>query len=365
MKVGVNGRALCKSQTSGVGQYVSQLVSELSDARDGYDLSIKLYGAAGVEDAPVGVETTGANAPPSGPLAHLWEQFALPVELSGAGLDIFHASSGLPPVIADTPLVTTIHDISPVTHPEWFSPAYSTLYRIVTPIAIRASDRIITVSDFVRDEVVNRYSSAKGKTVRVYNGVVPMEHDGPAPYDELEPDGYLLFVGAVNPRKNIDGLLQAYERYRDCVDFPRPLVLVGPSDSVFAEQDLPEVPGVHNFGFVSDEELSWLYSNAALLVFPSLYEGFGLPIVEAMRVGTPVLTSDRGAMKEIAGNAGHLIDPTNATAISDGILEVLANREYRDTLSQRAKRRSGAFTWSKTAKQTYNVYQSVIEESER
>ncbi|GAB7121147.1 hypothetical protein JCM9743_36180 [Natrinema sp. JCM 9743] len=114
-------------------------------------------------------------------------------------------------------------------------------------------------------------------------------------------------------------------------------------------------------GFVSEAKLTWLYDNAALFVFPSLYEGFGLPILEAMSVGTPTLTSDCGAMSEVAGDAAHLVDPTDVDAIASGIEHVLDDPEKRHNLSQRGKQRATTFSWERTAKQTAIVYEEVAE----
>jgi len=234
---------------------------------------------------------------------------------------------------------------------------------VLTPLAVLASDRIITVSEFARDEVVNVYPTAAGKTTAIYNGVTPRDPTDVEPVNSLSPGQFLLFVGSVNPRKNLSGLLRAYRQYRQQTDDPRSLVLVGPDDDVFASTNLPAVNGVRRLGYTSEAKLTWLYDRAALLVFPSLYEGFGLPILEAMSAGTPVVTSDRGAMAEIADDAAHLVDPTESTAIASGIQDVLDDDEYQETLSQRGKSHSAQFSWARTARCTLEVYQEAINES--
>jgi glycosyltransferase involved in cell wall biosynthesis len=229
-------------------------------------------------------------------------------------LDVFHTPAGQPPLVASVPLVTTIHDVSPITHPEWFSTPYAALYRILTPLAIRASDRVLTVSEFSRDEIVRTCPAAAGKTIAVPNGVRPRDPSGGIPVEGLDTGEFLLFVGANNPRKNIETLIGAYREYRRRASSPVDLALAGPNNDVFAELNLPTVEGVRTLGFVSDDELTWLYHNAAAFVFPSLYEGFGLPILEAMSAATPVITSNRGAMAEVAGDAARLVDPTDRPA---------------------------------------------------
>jgi len=364
VRVGINGRVLTKPSPGGVGRYTHRLLAELAaDSEGAYECSPVAVGAAGTSDLPDGVEVTGTVPTHSGLRAHLWEQVSLPRILTSEKYDVFHTPAGHPPVLSGTPLVTTIHDISPITHPEWFSDAYVTLYRVLTPLAVRASDCIITVSEFARDEIVDVYPAAAGKTTAIYNGVTPRDPTDAEPVDSLNSGQFLLFVGAVNPRKNLSGLLRGYRQYRQRTDDPLSLVLVGPDDDVFASTDLPAVNGVRRLGFVSESKLTWLYDHAALLVFPSLYEGFGLPILEAMSVGTPVVTSDRGAMAEVADDAAHLVDPTEPAAIASGIQDVLGDDEYHETLSQRGESHSAQFSWTQTARQTLEVYHKSIDKS--
>jgi glycosyltransferase involved in cell wall biosynthesis len=259
--------------------------------------------------------------------------------------------------------VTTIHDISPVTHPEWFSRPYAALYRMMTPLAVRRSDRIITVSEFARDELIDRYPSANGKTTAIYNGVADRSECAATRPSVIDSDGYLLFVGSSNPRKNLRRLLQAYDRYRQSGGDSRELVLVGPDRDVFSDSDLPTVDGVRNLGFVNETELTWLYRNASLFLFPSLYEGFGLPILEAMSAGTPVLTASVGATAEIAGDAAYLVDPTSVSSIADGIQTLLLNEQDREALIRLGKQRAAEFTWKRTAQQTIDVYREVANEN--
>ncbi|MFB6186466.1 MAG: glycosyltransferase family 4 protein [Halobacteriaceae archaeon] len=361
IQIGINGRVLAKPTAGGVGRYTYQLLSEFKTMTE--ECSIVAVGAEGVSDVPAQITVDEQVPVHSGFRAHLWEQVSLPLKLRSRKFDVFHTPAGHPPIISGTPLVTTIHDISPITNPEWFTDKYVALYRLLTPLAIRASARIITVSDFARQEILERYPAARGKVVAIHNGVTPRDLTNSVPCSQVTSGKYLLFVGSANPRKNLKGLLKAYRKYRQQAKDPYPLVLVGPDGDVFAETDIPDVNGVQQLGFVSEEKLTWLYSNAALFVFPSLYEGFGLPILEAMSVRTPVVTSDRGAMAEVADDAAHLVDPINPNAIAAGIQDVLDDREYRETLCQKGKSRSTKFSWSRTARRTLEVYREVADES--
>lgn len=365
IEVGINGRSLEKPRATGVARYTCSLLAAIAEMREGGKFSITAFGTEASEAIPEGIAVSGRAPRHSGLRAHAWEQLALPRRIRSADLDVFHTPGGHPPILSGTPLVTTIHDISPITHPEWFSHSYATLYRVMTPLAVRRSDRIITVSEFARDEIIDRYPSAKGKTVAIYNGVSDRSVGAATRPSSIDSEGYLLFVGASNPRKNLRRLLKAYDQYRQSSESPRKLVLVGPGRNVYSELELPSVKGVQNIGFVEEPELTWLYRNASLFVFPSLYEGFGLPILEAMSAGTPVLTSNVGAMAEVASEAGYLVDPTSVPEITDGIQVLLNNEEDRDALIRSGERRAAKFTWKRTAQQTVDVYQKVINENKR
>ena len=362
-RIAINCRVLAKPSLTGVGRYALELLdAATSNGGDG-TWSYRTFGIDALPD-PLSnrsqISTAGSPAwAHSGPLAHTWEQLELPRVLGEHEVDLLHTPAGHAPILGPVPQVTTIHDISPITHPEWFSRRYAALYRILTPLTIRASDRIITVSEFARNEIIQRFPEAREKTVAIPNGVA-QRSSAEARRGEAVPAGeFLLFVGSRNPRKNLDGLVRAYHRYRRRTNDPVPLVLAGPERNVFASTDLPAVAGVRTLGFVSDDELNWLYHNARALVFPSLYEGFGLPILEAMSVGTPVITSDRGAMAEVAGEAARLIDPTDPADIARGILRVLEDDQYADALMSAGRTRAAEFTWERTASETLDVYREV------
>lgn len=364
MRVGINARNLAKPHVEGVIRYTRMLVRALAEREaDRRSVEYVLFGIDALPDELRGYDSLSSAGGPipkhSGPRAHLWEQLVLPTLLARHDIDVFHTPSGLPPLRATVPQVTTIHDISPVTHPEWFSPWYAALYRVLTPIAVRRSDHIITVSSFARDEIVAEYPRALGKVTAVYNGVTKPSDDATTPIEELGPEPFLLFVGAANRRKNVATLLDAYRTYRSRVADPASLALVGPEGDHFARTEYDATDGVHLLGFVSDEQLAWLYHSAAAFVFPSLYEGFGLPIIESMSVGTPVITSDRGAMAEVAGDAACLVDPLDPDALTTEIERVLGDADYRERLRARGHERAGEFTWERTAERTATVYREV------
>jgi len=363
LTVGVNARVLGKPEPTGVGRYTSRLLDSLCD-RYADEATFVLFG---LDEPPAALgdygclRTAPEPAPHSGLHAHVWEQMRLPLALRKYDLDVFHTPAGGPPVTS-IPSVTTIHDISPIVHPEWFAKRYVALYRLLTAHAVRTSDRIVTVSAFARDEIVGRYAAAEGKTVPIHNGVTPRDCDEGTPVDPLAGRAFLLFVGALNPRKNLRTLIESYRRYRDRTVEPQDLVLAGPDRDVFASGGLQRTEGVRTLGFVSEAQLTWLYCNATAFVFPSLYEGFGLPILEAMSVGTPVITSDRGAMAEVAGDAALLIDPERPGSITDALDRITTETGLRARLASAGPARASEFTWADTAEETMRVYRSVAAE---
>jgi glycosyltransferase involved in cell wall biosynthesis len=364
LTVGVNTRVLSKPNPTGVGRYTMCLLDNLCEqyANKAEFILFGLKETPPSLAAHDNIQIAPESAPHSGLRAHIWEQVCFPLALRNYNIDVLHTPAGAPP-ISNIPSVTTIHDISPISHPEWFSKRYVALYRLLTAHTARTTDQIITVSKFARDEIAERYPKTRKRIVSIYNGVTERDWGAGKEVDVLLDREYFLFVGAMNPRKNLQTLIESYRVYRNRTDDPIELVLAGPDRDVFASSNLPRTAGVRTFGFVPEDQLVWLYRNATAFVFPSLYEGFGLPIIEAMSAGTPVITSDRGAMAEVAGDAALLVDPNNATALANALLRVTTDPIIRDNLASRGPVRASEFTWRRAAERTMEVYQSTARKS--
>jgi glycosyltransferase involved in cell wall biosynthesis len=356
--IGINCRVLGKTKL-GVGRYTLELVDALAARATTDDLSYLVFGLKSLPERLTNrpaIENADEPAwTPSGPKAQVWEQVALPRVMTDYDVDLLHTPAGSAPVLGSVPKVTTIHDLSPIRHPEWFSKSFAVFYRALTPATAHVSEELIAVSEFTADELRNRYSVERESVHAIPHGVTPPVN-GPSPEGVNPTRRYLLFVGSVNPRKNISGVVKAYRKYRAQAENPADLLLVGPEKDVFAGVDIAPVTGVQRTGYVSDAELGWLYRNALSLVYPSLYEGFGLPILEAMSVGTPVVTSDRGAMAEIADGAALLASPEDINELVRALVRIDEDSEYREALTVAGRERASEFTWEGTAARTAEVY---------
>jgi len=354
MKVGLNARFLRKGSPTGVHKYTRELLTQLGDFEsiDVVALGTKTLPADLNEDE---YETVGGRGPHSGVTAHVWDQIVLPALATRHDIDVVHAPAGLPPLACPIPTVMTVHDLAPVRHPEWFTSKYALYYRTMIPRAVRHANEIIAVSQFTRDEIQAEYPSVADKTTVVHNGVTPPSGgEPPTP----TPGDFFLFVGTMNRRKNLARTVSAYRAYRQRSQDPHELIVVGPDRDIFANENVPNTPGAKRLGYVPEATLGWLYRNATALVFPSLYEGFGFPIVEAMSVGTPVVTSNRGVMKEVSGTAAVLVDPEDVSGIAEGMERAI---DDHTELAEKGKRQAATFDWSKAVARTIDVYRKLVE----
>lgn len=276
---------------------------------------------------------------------HVWEQFILPTKLGRHSILWSPANTG--PLIIQNQAVT-IHDLSPLEHPEWFRPAFTTWYRLFLPILARRVRTVFTPSEYVKRKIVKRFR-IRNVTVTP-NGVDhSLFHPGAKQIRSDLPGCYALFVGSLEPRKNLNLLLRAWSEIKN--DFRElGLIIVGVSGNVFRPVHLShEMERVRFLGYIHDEALAGMYANAMLLVLPSQEEGFGLPALEAMASGTPVLVSDGGALPEVVGEAGMIFRFSDPDGLSEALKECLSNDELRCELKEKGLARAKDFSWPKTA----------------
>lgn len=272
-----------------------------------------------------------------------WYLAALPRR--ARGLDVLHCPSFRAPVRSLVPLVVTVHDLAVLRHPEVFNLWSRTYGRVFVPRVVRAADRVIAVSEFTKRELVEVVGVSPDRIRVVPNAV----DDTFTPEGEVAEGDYALAVGTIEPRKNLSRLFEAMR------GFNLELRVVGERGWGQSNVDVQ----LHHFRFlgrVSDETLANLYRGARVFVYPSLYEGFGIPVLEAMACGVPVVTSRGGALEELANGAAVLVDPRDSLSIRAGVEEALSRR---DELRAAGLERARDFSWAASAEATAAVYREL------
>lgn len=300
--------------------------------------------------------------------SHLWTFLDRPpVErLLKVSPDVVHAVSLGYPVATRKPFAVTIHDLGPLTHPEYFLNTRPWVMRRSLDQAVKKASVIVCVSQSTADEVRDYVGPAVEGRLRVVLEGVSDEFFEPCDPSVLErvdlpPSGvpFILSAGKISPRKNLQGLLRAMARILD--EIPHHLVLVGGDgwhSPEFRQELMREsfAQRVHQVGYVTDKELRALYRAASLYVQPSLYEGFGLPVIEAMASGTPVITSNRSSLPEVAGKAGVIVDTADPEALASSIVEVLSSETALTRMAKAGQAHASGFRWSAAARQMVEVY---------
>jgi len=285
------------------------------------------------------------------------------------GIDLFHSTNYMLPLfLRKIAVVSTIHDLIPIKFPHFTPRAKKTrfnrLFRQLLIHCARRSDRVITVSCHTRDDLIKDMGLPEEKITVVYNGIdskyYPRNQARPDP-----PDPFILYVGRFDPYKNVVGLIRSFNLFcRNRDDNPR-MILAGHLDSRYPEaiETVKELGLESRITFLdgaAEEELIQLYNDARILILPSLYEGFGLPPLEAMACGTPVIVSDRGSLPEIVGDAGLIIDPDREDSIAGAIERLWDSETLRLEFREKGLRRAKDFSWEETARGTLRVYEELM-----
>lgn len=299
----------------------------------------------------------------------LWTQVAMPRLLRRLGAGLLHCLQFAGPLRACCPTVATVHDLGYLHYPQTIEQPRRTYYRWLVPRTLRGAAAVICNSQATAADVERQFPAVKGRVVVAPWGV-PTWVQGRTPSAPRDPaTAPFLFVGTLEPRKNLERLLLAYAAFRreragKNLACP-PLVLVGGrgwQDSGLRQllQRLIREGGVTVKDYCAEEELWHEYSLARALLFPSLHEGFGFPILEAMAAGVPVITSDRGAMAEIAGQAALLVDPLRQGDLVEGMRRLVDEPDLAPRLVARGRANLAAWTWDRTARITCEVYERVL-----
>jgi glycosyltransferase involved in cell wall biosynthesis len=297
----------------------------------------------------------------TGMAGHAWEQFALPIRARGEPL---WSPCNTGPVAVRSQVVT-IHDAAVFDHPEWFSRQFAATYRFLLPRLARSARRIVTVSHFSRARLVAALGVAPDKIEIVANGV--SEHFAPADPDAVAaaatrygvvPGRYFATLSTLEPRKNLALTLMAWSAARARLPADMRLLLLGGAGkaNIFATAGTPDAgEGVVRAGFVPDADLPALLSGAAGLLYPSRYEGFGLPVLEAMACGAPVVTASTSSLPEVGGTAALYVDPDDAAALADAIHRLATEESLRADLREAGLEQAHLFSWDDAAAQMRDI----------
>lgn len=369
MRIGIEGLPLMFHRT-GTSTYTHELVQNLRrlDQGDVVMLFGRNQAESGISYHSISRRERAANL--------LYKEYRLPLELAKQEVDIYHSprDMGLPrPSRLRCPSIITVHDIILVRMASrYYGQARARLYQRRLLSRVRGADHIITASEFSRQDLLAWSGIDAGKISVVHNGVSDIFHpvsdeallQGARDRYQLPPR-FILCIGSTEPRKNVRRAIEAYHQLRRArtdislvitgVDYCRR----GPEDA-FAGLDLE---GVHFAGYIADPDMAPVYNLASLLLFPSLYEGFGLPPLEAMACHTPVITSNATSIPEVVGDAALLIDPLDVAGIAGALDMVLSSSELRDDLVNKGALRASRYSWRRSAEATRKVYQHVISQS--
>lgn len=304
---------------------------------------------------------------------NVWMQTLLPVTLRAVRPDVAHFTNSIAPLVKHAPTVVTIHDMTLDLFPHLHPLRKQVLTRPLVALAAHTADAIITVSHSARRDILRLTGVPASRVHVIYEAASPAFHpieDG-ALLESVRcryglADRVILYVGTIEPRKNLPRLIEAYARLRRSGDLPHQLVCVGPYGWGYQEvrqriEALNLEEAVHLTGYVPFADLAPLYNLSEIFVFPSLYEGFGLPVIEAMACGTPVIAGHNSSLSEIADGTVEVVDPLQTEAIAEALLCLSHNPDRRRELGQQGLLRAQEFSWSRAARETLDVYREVVE----
>lgn len=343
----INGRFLTQPLT-GVNRFAYEITKALH--KEGYEFTLicphqDICDEYNVENFKIQYYGFGKS--------HIWELFSLPFFFLNKKNDILVSFSGLGPIFVKNK-ITTIHDLAHRENPKWYSFPYRTFYRIVEPLVVKSAQKIITVSEFSKGEILKYYKSITQDKIHViYN----------ACNDDWEFTGkrnltsdYILCVSSIDPRKNFPILLDAFREIPEVK-----LKIVGGKNAVFSNDNLDIPSNAEFLGRVSDEELAELYQNAIAFIYPTLYEGFGLPPIEAAHFGCPTIISNIPVLKEVCGDTAVYFNPQDYRSIIDAVRYILTlTEEQREMLVASSKKNLERFSWRISAQRLIEMLQMPL-----
>lgn len=369
MHIGVNAHLLSGAagyRSAGIHSYIEQLLRHLPTVTPP-DWTLTAYvGAANrMEFERIAIRRSGMDT--SAPIRRiLWEQFAQPFQLDD--IDLYHALAFVAPVLLRKPYVVTVYDLSFVHYPQVLSTARRLYLRLFTGLTCRRARRVIAISQSTARDVAQTLRIPADKIDVAAPGYEPQMFR-PLPAEAVAdfrrkkglPDRFWLFVGTLEPRKNLVTLLQAYAALSPHQRLP--LIIGGGKgwdyDAIFETVERYRLD-VQFPGFIASEELPFWYNCAEVFIYPSIFEGFGLPVLEAMACGTPVIVSDASSLPEVAGTSGMCVPPQDVEAWSEALRRAASDDDWRSTAREQGFVEAARYTWTETATRTVESYQHAL-----
>lgn len=369
MKIGVDAQMLCRPIT-GIERYASEMLREMIDRfrKDDFHLYAPCNPSGFDYSNMNNVTVRYANLRFKGG-GLLSSQTYNPFWAARDRLDVYWGAAHRIPRMLSSRIarIVTIHDLVWKRASKTMRPMGWMAEHVFTTDAIRLADIIVADSQSTANDIAAEFPKAVDRVRVIYPGATAFpKQGGPGLLGKFGIEGsYFLFVGTLEPRKNLSRLLEAYSSLDSQVRGQYKLVIAGGKG--WGNEDLASLVRALNIydsviltGYVSDQELATLYSHAVFLAMPSLYEGFGLPLVEAMSFGVPVLTSSRSSLPEVAGDAGILVDPEDVASIASGISKMFNDHKFRDSLAMRAKTNAARFSWKKSSQKMMNIFNEAL-----
>lgn len=381
MHVGINAHLLAFSSNyrqAGLSRYIYELLTNLPKVapHSRYTAFVSNERVpADFRRAARGVRLSRSRFPTMrAPIRIGWEQAVLPLAAARARLDLLHCPVNVRPLASPCPTIITIHDLIFLRYPQNFHPAKQRYLSTMTGWSARHAAHVITVSEATRRDVIDLLGVDPDRVTTVHNGVggqfKPVEESRRTAFirDKGLTGRAVLYVGTLEPRKNITTLLHAFHAISDDPALEDVTLIIGGSkgwyyDEIFhTAKQLGLLSGgrVRFLGRVPDEELPLWYNIASVFAYPSVYEGFGLPPLEAMACGAPVITSNRSSLPEVVGDAGVLLDPEDVWAWAGALRQLLSDEQAAEKLRELGPRQAGKFGWERAARETAAIYGRVM-----
>lgn len=365
MHIGIDARLLYY-QMGGISQYILHLLPALArlDHVNRYTVFHSRKDGRHYTPSPPNFQRKNLWTPSH----HRLERWTLSGEIAFSRLDVLHSPDFIPPQFGARRFIITVHDLNFIYYPEFLTRQSMRYYAEQIQWAVEKADHISADSHATRYDLIEHLGVPPAKVTTVHLAANPLyakEYEETAVQQTLDqyklPRGFILFVGTLEPRKNIPFLLEAYDRLRQTTDVDVPLILVGRKgwiyEEIFQRIDTLGLTGlVRHLEGIYDEQLAHLYHAAGVLVTPSHYEGFGLPALEAMHCGCPVIVSNRGSLPEIVGQAGLIVDVLEEREWTDALHRVLTDTALRQRMIAAGSAQAATFSWQKTAELTRALY---------